>query len=291
MKKLLFLIFVTSFLLSIYAQEVSPNFTGILSIDSKEMLKNTEINTFVQTEDIMKKRKSPFLAGAMSFIVPGSGEIYTENYFKAALFLAAEVTLIYLKTHYDKKGDDKTDEFEDYANQKWNAADYAEWSMKRFGLYDEWHSKVLKPSKPHGVDWDELHALEDVISRTEEGKYYSHNLAPFADQQYYEMIGKYTQFIAGWNDFNKDNLEYSFGDGITEDFRFYKGMRGTANDYYNKASTMMAVIIINHVISGIDAILSANSFNKQVKMKANLANRNFGFRNVYYPELNFRLSI
>ncbi|MFA8343063.1 MAG: hypothetical protein ACEPO8_08860 [Rhodothermaceae bacterium] len=289
MKKILLLIIISGLLISIKAQEVSPQFTGILNIDSKEMLENTITNNFVMPDEVLPGKKSPFLAGAMSFIIPGSGEIYTGNYLKATLFVAAEVTLIYMRSHYNNKGDDKTTEFENYANQKWSAVRYAEWSMKKFGLYDEWHDKVIDSSQPQGVNWDKLNAMEDVISATDAGKYYSHKLAPFSDQQYYEMIGKYTQFVAGWEDFS--NPDWNYGDGITENFREYKGMRGSANDYYNKASTLMAVIVVNHVISGIDAILSANSYNKKIELKANLANRNFGFRNVYYPEINLRLSI
>jgi len=290
MKKILLLIVISGMLISVYAQEVSPQLTGVLNIDSKQMFKNTEIKNFLPVSVEKQNYRSPALAGIMSFIVPGSGEVYTGNYLKATLFVAAEVTLIYLRSNYNKKGDDKTAEFEKYANKRWSAAKYARWSMQKFNLTKEWEKKVFDdPSNPNKVNWKQLNAMESAISITDAGKYYSHNLAAYGDQQYYEMIGKYTQFVAGWDDFN--NPSWNYGDGITANFRQYKGMRGSANDYYNKASTLMAVIIVNHVISGIDAILSANSYNKKFEIKAKLANRNFGFRNVYYPEINLRLSI
>lgn len=291
MKKLLILILLFGLSQLVFAQnDKNNNLTGILSIDSKEALNNVKYNlTTVETE-VIGNKKSPLLAGAMSFIVPGSGEIYTENYLKAALFVAVEVTLIYFKSEYDKKGDDKTTEFEKYAKGNWSVAKYAEWSMRRFGLYEEWSGRVLDDSE-QGVNWKELNALENVISGTGDGKYYSHSLAPYEDQQYYEMIGKYTQFVAGWNDFSDPNLTYKFGGGTTENFDFYSSMRGDANDYYKNASTMMSILIVNHLVSGIDAIISANSYNKKIEVKASLAHRNLGLRSVYYPELNFRLSI
>ncbi len=56
------------------------------------------------------------------------------------------------------------------------------------------------------VIWSKLNQLETAI-----GSWYSHQLAPFNDQQYYEMIGKYQQFNPGWNDFNYSDA-YSYGD-------------------------------------------------------------------------------
>ena len=290
MKNFIVLILLVCLSQTIFAQQKN-NLTGILSIDSKEVAKTFNSETTIQFNQEAVDKKSPFLAGVLSFAIPGSGEIYNGDYLKAAVFLAAEVSLIYLNSHYNKKGDDKTTEFQNYANGGWSVKRYAKWAMERFGLTDEWYSKVIDGSGPEGVNWSELHNMENVISRTQLGKYFSHNLSDYQDQQYYEMIGKYTQFLSGWDDFSDPNLVYEYGDGTTPNFDLYSNMRGDANSFYNTASTMTTILILNHVISGVDAILSANAYNKKIEVKAKLANRNFGLSNVYYPELNFRLSI
>ena len=41
-----------------------------------------------------ENKKSPFLAGLFSFVIPGSGEVYAGNYWKAAIFLVIEAAVI-----------------------------------------------------------------------------------------------------------------------------------------------------------------------------------------------------
>ncbi len=82
----------------------------------------------------LENKKSPILAGVLSLLVPGAGEIYSEEYLKAGIFLAIEAAVITTAVIYDNKGDDKTTEFQNYADDyksdkvtghNWSVVNYA----------------------------------------------------------------------------------------------------------------------------------------------------------------------
>ncbi len=57
------------------------------------------------------KEKSPYLAALMSAVIPGSGEFYAKSYIKSAIFFGAEVGLWVVYSTFQKKGNDKTNEY------------------------------------------------------------------------------------------------------------------------------------------------------------------------------------
>ncbi len=202
--------------------------------------------------------KSPWIAAGMSVVVPGAGQVYNGDYWKAALFLAAEVGAWALAYHYDKKGDRQTDFFQGYADQHWNVIQY--------GQYTEGN---LKPSHPpynwripgtegrppwEQVNWAELNRMERDIAG-----YYSHTLPAHGDQQYYELIGKYPQFSQGWDDANLSlPADYDLiKANLSPRYLYYGGERGKANDYYASATTYVTIALVNHVVSAIEAAWSA----------------------------------
>lgn len=284
---IIILFLVSSFL---SAQENEMQLTGSLNIDSKIAFDQTKDLMDDENDIMVPGKKSIFLAGLFSAVIPGAGEFYTENYLKSAIFVAIEVAAIYVAVTNDKKGDDKTTEFEAYANQNWDVKRYAKWTFENAETIP--NSGVTDKSLYHvfyedgSVNWSELNKLESAI-----GDYYSHRLAPLGDQQYYEMIGKYQQFNVGWSEFGDDpNKPFQYGDPVTNQFIFYSGERGVANDFYSTASTAVKIIVANHIISIADAVWSANSFNKNLSMKLTAKKINLGYRIETYPELTLRYS-
>jgi hypothetical protein len=108
------------------------------------------------------------------------------------------------------------------------------------------------------------------------------------------MIGKYPQFNPGWDDFDESSL-FTYTnqrqDPVTPHFDDYSDQRGKANDYYNTASTAVTILVINHVISAIEAAWSASRYNKKLDMNVSLENQFIGSRRIYYPQLNLRLNL
>jgi hypothetical protein len=213
------------------------------------------------------QKKSPFLAGGLSLLVPGAGEFYAESYWKAAAFFAVEATLWTVAYINDQKGDDQTVLFEGYADENWSVRQYAEWTLSHATMINssvdlDDHQDVLVGDM--GVNWNELNALERDI-----GNWYSHTLPPYGDQQYYELIGKYQQYYQGWADADAtldtyEEVSAKLNAGGTQ-FTYYSSERGKANDYYGTASTAVTIVVVNHIVSALDAAWSASSYNSRIE--------------------------
>jgi hypothetical protein len=214
---------------------------------------------------IESRRKSPWIAAGLSVVLPGAGEFYAESYYKSAAFFAVELAAWILAYTYDHKGDRQTDFFQNYADQNWSVVRYAQYTQNNLNPPHPPYNWLI-PGRAGAapwdqVNWDELNRMERDI-----GDYYSHTLPPHGEQQYYELIGKYPQFNMGWNDANPNwPPDYnSMVANITPNFRWYSDERGRANSYYNTASTYVAVAIINHVLSAIDAVWSVSQYNRNL---------------------------
>jgi hypothetical protein len=234
---------------------------------------NESLNLIAQNES---RNKSLFLAGIFSAILPGAGEFYTESYIKSGLFFVIEAASWIVNIKYNKKGDDQTVYFQNYADAHWSVVKYAQWVQKNLDNFvsDETYRNQCKAlfqnlfksgSNPwQRVDFNDLNAIERIIGANgvhDNG--FSHSLPGYGEQQYYELIGKYPQFRQGWDEADpNDNQPYLHVDSIFAQFKWYSKERGKANDYYTIASTFTSIIIANHIVSALDAVLSAYLYNK-----------------------------
>ena len=88
-------------------------------------------------------------------------------------------------------------------------------------------------------------------------------------QQYYELIGKYDQFITGWKDVtdrNGNRVHFSEVDSA-ENFHSalrleYEDQRHESNKYLKRAGNVAGLIFVNHVLSAIDAARVARARNQ-----------------------------
>jgi hypothetical protein len=225
-------------------------------------------------------KKSPFLAGAFSLVIPGAGEFYSESYLKSGIFIAAEIALWIVNRIYDKKGDNQTDLFQNFADEHWSVVRYTEWLNKYYNCNIPINPNTnLKP-------WERVNfALVNECERKVPN--FSHTLPTYGDQQYYELIGKYQQYNHGWDD--SDPNTDRFYDNLSPNFPFYSQMRGKANDYYNVASTMLTIVVINHILSALDAAWSAVLYNK-AHVEVGLRTEPTPFGVILTPEAKVRVT-
>jgi hypothetical protein len=106
------------------------------------------------------------------------------------------------------------------------------------------------------------------------------------------MIGKYSQFNPGWNDFQED-IPYSFtyGEKVTDNFLYYAGTRAEANDFYTVAKTAVIIVVTNHVLSALEAAWSSHRYNKSLELNVSLDKEQIGYRTEYIPKLNMKYRI
>jgi len=231
-------------------------------------------SVMVQNQLDRSKLKSPLLGGAMSLIVPGSGELYSDRYVKSGIFFAVEVAALTAAIVYNNKGNTKTSEFQAYANQHWSAVDYATWINQN---HDAYNSPDTPPFQAIYINpntslpsWQRVNFADINTWESEpHSEGFSHELPSYNTQQYYELIGKYSQFKYGWDTYvAPDGTRYG-DDGynlsyIPQQMLNYAHNRGKANDYYYTAGLATILVVTNHVISALDAAWSTTNYNKEV---------------------------
>ena len=207
--------------------------------------------------------KLPKKALLLSAMVPGAGELYVKSYIKAATFFLVEVGAWTFYGLYTKKGNEKEDEYEAYADELWNPEKWKSW-------YDG-----LDPSTQESF----THAGH-MVELLEEGR---------KTQQYYEMIGKYAEFVSGWegarNDLTYQELmEYRNNEVTIADD--YMDMRAESNDLFSLARTGITVAMINHLLSAIDAAWTAKTRNNRL-LKTSMRIEQKHYVNQIQPVLSF----
>lgn len=218
-----------------------------------------DFNSIVSDVD-SSKLKSPFIGAGLSALVPGAGQFYAKNYIKTAIFLVVEAGLWITYAVFQNKGNDQTVSYENYANQNWNMRKYAQW------LKDQ----AFQRSEGIDLSADD-YTLRLQINYCEEINF-SHQLPRFGDQQYYEVIGKYQNYVTGWSTadpsaINKNN----YGSIKLPQVSYYMDERQKANDYYNNGTTTLMVVILNHIVSAVDGVFSVNSFNNKYVLKGSVS--------------------
>lgn len=241
-KRISIIVMILGLMISMFSQTI--NYSGISDIMLAQNDDTAEsVETEAATPRIKSKKKSeykdnmsPMIASGLSLLLPGAGEFYGKDYIRSGIFLGIEAIAVSVWYVYDSEGDDKTSEFETFADANFsediyygglmgmsqNFLDYlndSDWidasevySLDYFSDRDNWTWE--EQDSLSVVDMLELSFLSNDTETPEfegfngtninlDGKVdqFSHNLPATKTQQYYEMVGKYHQFACGWNDF------------------------------------------------------------------------------------------
>ena len=278
-------VFSSSFVFTQTNENKEAELTGNLSYDSKLIF--NEYNSlepsvqFINDED----KKSPVLAGVMSAVVPGSGEFYAGEYIKAAIFFAVDAALISTAIVYNNQGDDKEAEFKAFADEHWSVVKYADYLITNKTTIDVPDDAEIPINRDDNLPpWEQI---EDWSALNYAESNFSHHLPVHGEQQYYEQIGKYTQYSSGWDAFNSSTDGYRDVPQIMKD---YAKMRGDANSAYNTASKIVLGVYLNHLLSAVDAILSVNNYNNNLAVNMRVRNIQLADRTELIPTVNFQYS-
>jgi hypothetical protein len=188
------------------------------------------------------------LAMLSSAIIPGMGELYVatgsnkiSHYLRVPIFIGLDIFFWYsYRDNYDK-GKEVKAEYEIFGD--------AHWSEERFLLQHPYCDGI------GGCDsWEQYN--EDA-----KGDYYYFVYIPrhLDHEEYYENMGKYDAFAFGWDDWNGD---YNDVVAWTPNRTTYWDMRIESDDYLLKADRYVMALIINRVVSMLDAGYLAYKYNK-----------------------------
>ncbi|MGH7449849.1 MAG: DUF5683 domain-containing protein [bacterium] len=185
------------------------------------------------------RERSAGKAFLFSAVIPGAGQIYNKSFLKGLAFLGVEVGAWAVYAVYTQRGNDQEDAFEAYARAHWSE--------------DEYWASLARLS---GCDVNNRPCLRDYESKT-----FSHFLPDEPNQTYYENIGKYDQFNAGWD----DSISGEAKERDSANRSLYTRLRKKANDQFKIATYGTSIVLVNHVISALDAAYTTYKFNREIK--------------------------
>jgi hypothetical protein len=248
-------------------------------------------SSFQSTDSLLSEEleeKSVMRAALYSAVIPGTGQYYAGSIWKAALFAGIEIagwTVYFVNT---SNGDKQETQMEAYADDHWSEQKY--WSRLYYDAKRPESGIINLP----GYDVDNYDIIIDFdadvansLRFLEEALGHTHRLPETKTQQYYEMIYKYlTQFGNGWEDADLYATYYGNTNNMTAQMFTYRDMRNDMNEYYDVASIATNVILINHVLSALDAAWTAGRYNREITMKIRAYNKRYFDENVQMVGIN-----
>ncbi|MCX7984773.1 MAG: DUF5683 domain-containing protein [Bacteroidetes bacterium] len=248
-------------------------------------------------QSTVKQKYSPLKAALFSAVIPGAGQFYTKSYFQSALFFSAEVLFWILYVQYNRKGYIQTENFERFADEHWSVLRYTRWIETFYPAQFDPSVILGNPSNDvHNpweyINWSKLNEVEDKISQlATQGQVtgFTHRLPQRPEQQYYELIGKYSQYGSGWDDASYFTPSDVLTSNVSPRFRSYSQMRGRANDLYAVATTATYLIVANHIANALEAAWNAARINKKLVTKSSFDIKQRG--HYYHLEANVTLSL
>ena len=179
--------------------------------------------------------KSPKAAFFMSLLLPGLGEFYSGAKWRGLAFITFEAFTWLNYARWRSKGNDLKADFRIFADANWDELAYRSWQA--FNSDPSQTQKYVE--------------TETLPSKQED------------TQQYSELIGKYAQFVYGWDDvtvpFSTDNQSVLSTQRTT-----YEGMRNESNKFLKRASVITGLAVLNHIVSAIHAAAYTRSTQKIV---------------------------
>ena len=213
-----------------------------------------------------------------SLIIPGLGQYFNKSeWWKTAAFVGIEVVGIYGYFNWSRQADDIRSEFERWADDHWDMSRWVSDSATLLSAinsngYPEVNDVIIDGSHHINIRLqDGSITSSDILASNPNFEY----VIELRDWDFYEGVGKYDQFVAGWDDALTDweiIMKKTGGDDelivMTPNKKEYIQMRDDSNVLYKRAKFAATAIIFNHVFSAVEAFWTANNDNKTIKFKA-----------------------
>ena len=278
MKKILLLIIIFSNV--IFSEDLINNLGNrfAVKINSENLLHNPLLIDSIdfKSENNLKLPLKPMIA---SLLIPGSGQYINRSpLWKTALFVGIEVAGIVGYISWTSKADNITKEYENWADDHWHMDSWVNGSAILL-------SDIQSSGYPQvdDVKIDGSHHITIIVN----GKYESSEILlensnidyiELRDWDFYEGIGKYDQFVAGWDDAksNWEIIHKNIKDGedelivMTPNKQHYLELRNDSNILYKNAKFVASALLFNHILSALDALWSANK-NKELSYKLDVS--------------------
>jgi len=228
----------------------------------KELLGNVNISKINSMDEVRGTYKSPKKAMFMSLLLPGSGQMYVggqSRYIRGTFYFAEEIALISgLYYHSIYKYNKQVKKYEGFADNNFSVSKY---EIAMNDIYDSSDPDALK--NLYGDERNEYckafygnDGFKPCVDKfgtntgaNGEPSYPNDDTPKYDETAYYRIIAN-EHFVPGW----KDSANYDE----------YIAIRKKANNLADRQAIFLGIIILNHVVSAIDAALSANAHNSSL---------------------------
>ena len=178
-----------------------------------------------RAEERAKSARKPGVSFLLSAVLPGAGQLYNGDN-RGYLYLGIEAAAWFARISYLDAGNKKESEFERYADVHW--------------ARDLYRTRKDILGANYQAEDDTL--LSEFLHRDR--------------QQYYEEIGKYDKFRAGWDDW-PTTYDPASDRALSPNRAHYRKMRQQSNNLLDHARLALAAAMVNRVVSGVDAFRTA----------------------------------
>jgi hypothetical protein len=247
-----------------------------------ELLGPVNVSKVTSLDEAKGKYKSPKKAMFMSLVLPGSGQFYVGNrqsrYVRGSFYLAEEIALIF-GLYYNSiyKYDKQVKKYQDFAKANFSVTEY-ETAMNSI-FQPEYENDFMRLYGSERESYCKAFFGNSGSQRCVENFGENHTGYPssttplYNSSEYYRVITS-ENFMLGWNDVEASsgieaNL-YLLEDaqylllGTSKNYGEYLSMRKKATSYADRQAIFLGAIILNHIVSAIDAALSAKSHNSSL---------------------------
>ena len=269
------------------------------SMSRRDLLGPVKVSKVHGIDELKGRYKNPRKALFLSLLVPGAGQLYvggtTATYVRGGVYLALEVLMWsswgYFSIH---KYNQQVDKYKKFAKEHYSIGRY-EVAMRDLyntdaDLYEkEFTNRYMGTRKSfceaiYGNAGNGGCYHENILFNDDEGhvKKFVKDPVKLGDEiakvngfnkesEVFQLISE-GSYVLGWDDVQNTKLAMNLGLedpnsetvplGESEHLNKYRSMRSTANDYADSQVWFIGGLILNHIISAVDAALTANAHNK-----------------------------
>lgn len=272
------------------------------SMSRRDLLGPVKVSKVHGIDEMKGRYKNPRKALFLSLLLPGAGQMYvggsTATYVRGGVYIALEVLMWSSWGYFSVyKYNQQVDKYKKFAKEHYSIGRY---ESAMYDLYHNMGGNVYSTTfinrymgtrksfceaiyntndAAYGKCYQESSLYDDDLTHRnnfndknkslgDEMKGLRHSINN--ESELFQLISEGV-YVRGWDDATEvsiDNLHLDEDDyetvplGESEHLNKYRSMRRDANDYADMQALFIGGLILNHIVSAVDAALTANAHNK-----------------------------